>query len=636
MESRKKSRRARRWQRQNAGGRQETHAEKVAPQNAGAMESERVDLSVQWLSNHLFCDIPGRKSGKARRKFINYAKKVQQRLNKNTREGQSSSKNDSNLSDMSKVHDPTRKAYSVFGKETLGSTGRESVFGDECQTAVPFREWLGEMSPEAKFFTCKLINALESGKISPDKIQTVSQLRTEVWETDLRGIEYPEGVPGKTVVRCTKQVYVPAHSIAEVEIGFDQKIVEMSEWSVDQCLIKGVDIPDRAISCSRSGETLMLVNTSGTRIKVREGQCVASMFLLKNMRLLDFMKDESPKVPILSDIELTKVVSKIEEVEGQAIFTKLDRAMPESSEFTARSCSSIRECCSSTLDEGDSEELYVNCSRDFVDAVDRRLYYEEVMDIDAIGKQQSMIDPQLEKIREYDKQCRALFKKMKKPTAEEARKVLETIKTYKKERRDIFEAKLKPEDPRIQKVFYDHYDLFDGDLPNQWNALRIKPIKLPLVERPPDQIKPAYRSVFDERQMEVIEDFIITSLARKIIRKSTSNFMSNIHLVKRPEITPGVPRPMRLTIDYRKVNQKAMASAPHPIPDISDVTMRLGNKRIFTSVDISNAYWRAPLHENSKKWTGFILNQGHLAGAYEWNYIPFGLKTRLRKTIFVI
>ena len=117
---------------------------------------------------------------------------------------------------------------------------------------------------------------------------------------------------------------------------------------------------------------------------------------------------------------------------------------------------------------------------------------------------------------------------------------------YMKKRYQIFQKKMENIDPRLQNVFYNFYDLFDGDLPEEWNAIRVKPIKLPLKDNLPESITPRYKPKFDAKQIEVIEDFLISSLARGIIRKSTSKFMSNILLVRRPEIKPGVQRPMRL------------------------------------------------------------------------------------------
>ena len=299
------------------------------------------------------------------------------------------------------------------------------------------------------------------------------------------------------------------------------------------------------------------------------------------------MKNETPKRHHVSNETIREVVSKVEEIEGHVVFSGLLREMPDG----AKQCRAPHS--SSTPDEEDNEEaeglFFANSTQFCMDQAHLdEFYYCETVRRDDVDEQGQFVGPEGERMRQYSEKCASMFRDAEKASPKDAEKVRQAILDYKRERREIFDKKIKDVDPRIREVFIEFYDLFDGDLPNEWNALRVKPIKLPLNETLPDQIKPAYRPVFDDKQLEIIEDFIITSLGRKIIRKSTSNFMSNIHLVKRPEITPGVVRPMRLTIDYRDVNKRAMASAPHPIPEIGDVTARLGNKRIYTSVDISN------------------------------------------------
>ena len=104
-------------------------------------------------------------------------------------------------------------------------------------------------------------------------------------------------------------------------------------------------------------------------------------------------------------------------------------------------------------------------------------------------------------------------------------------------------------DKRIRKLFKQFYDLFDGDLPKQWNALRIKPLKIPLKHKLPNYLRPRYVPKIDQKQTEALEQFMTDALSRSIIRRSTSNFLSNVLLVKRPEIIPGVARPMRVTMN---------------------------------------------------------------------------------------
>jgi len=95
----------------------------------------------------------------------------------------------------------------------------------------------------------------------------------------------------------------------------------------------------------------------------------------------------------------------------------------------------------------------------------------------------------------------AFSTKAKRPTLKEARKVLKSIKNYRKERCEIFKKKLENEHPDIRRVFNEYFNRFDGDLFEQRNAIQAKPIKLHVKDDFLEQINPAYRSKFDDRQM---------------------------------------------------------------------------------------------------------------------------------------
>jgi len=79
--------------------------------------------------------------------------------------------------------------------------------------------------------------------------------------------------------------------------------------------------------------------------------------------------------------------------------------------------------------------------------------------------------------------------------------------------------------------------------------------------------------------------------------------------------------------DFRQINQKILDYHCHNIPEITDVKLRMGNKRIFSAFDIASAYWRVEIDEESKPLTGFIVNEGQFNGTYEYNCMPFGVKS---------
>jgi len=41
---------------------------------------------------------------------------------------------------------------------------------------------------------------------------------------------------------------------------------------------------------------------------------------------------------------------------------------------------------------------------------------------------------------------------------------------------------------------------------------------------------------------------------------------------------------------------------------IEDIFRRIGNKKYFTTLDVSNAFWQIPLVEESRQYVGFMFN----------------------------
>ncbi|UYV83466.1 K02A2.6-like [Cordylochernes scorpioides] len=108
-------------------------------------------------------------------------------------------------------------------------------------------------------------------------------------------------------------------------------------------------------------------------------------------------------------------------------------------------------------------------------------------------------------------------------------------------------------------------------------------------------------------------------LKYNIIRPSCSAYASPILLVQKKSDITGCPT--RLCIDFRKLNL-ITKTENSPIPLIEEILDRLGNAKMFTSLDIKHAYWHIPIAETHKDKTAFVCQQG----CYEWNRMPYGLK----------
>ena len=72
---------------------------------------------------------------------------------------------------------------------------------------------------------------------------------------------------------------------------------------------------------------------------------------------------------------------------------------------------------------------------------------------------------------------------------------------------------------------------------------------------------------------------------------------------------------LRLAMDYRALNAQTISNSVHPIPLIEDLLDRLGNARIFSTLDLKSGYHQMPMREKGKELTEFVV----LWGQYSTN-----------------
>ena len=77
---------------------------------------------------------------------------------------------------------------------------------------------------------------------------------------------------------------------------------------------------------------------------------------------------------------------------------------------------------------------------------------------------------------------------------------------------------------------------------------------------------------------------------------------------------------LRLCLDPRELN-KAIKGENFQIPTVEDVTRRLSGKKVFTVIDLKDAFWQVPLSEESASLTTFNTPFGR----YFFKRMPFGL-----------
>lgn len=77
---------------------------------------------------------------------------------------------------------------------------------------------------------------------------------------------------------------------------------------------------------------------------------------------------------------------------------------------------------------------------------------------------------------------------------------------------------------------------------------------------------------------------------------------------------------IRLCVDLRRVNQ-AVIRERHPMPIIDDVLAKIGKGKIWSILDVKDAFFLLELEEESRDIVTFITHRG----LYRFKRLPFGL-----------
>ncbi|GFW17482.1 retrovirus-related Pol polyprotein from transposon 297 [Trichonephila clavipes] len=151
--------------------------------------------------------------------------------------------------------------------------------------------------------------------------------------------------------------------------------------------------------------------------------------------------------------------------------------------------------------------------------------------------------------------------------------------------------------------------LIENYSPNKTETTALK-MKIILSDEKPIAQRSRRLSLPEKRE---VEKQIDEWLEQGIIRESCSDFSSPVVVCKKKDGT------MRLCIDYRKLNKKIIKDR-YPLP-IEEVLDKLGNGKIFTTLDLKNAFFHVDVDEASRKYTAFVTETGQ----YEFLKVPFGL-----------
>lgn len=136
---------------------------------------------------------------------------------------------------------------------------------------------------------------------------------------------------------------------------------------------------------------------------------------------------------------------------------------------------------------------------------------------------------------------------------------------------------------------------------------------VPLTDNKPAH-QPPYRVSPKER--DLLNDQIQEMLKQNVIRKSRSSYAAPVRLI------PKADGKFRLVTNYRRLNKVVVPDA-YPMPRADDILSHLNGFQYFTTLDMNSGYWQIPIKEEDRHKLAIVTDQG----LYEYNVLPFGLKT---------
>ncbi|XP_068508006.1 uncharacterized protein tctn1 isoform X2 [Syngnathus scovelli] len=115
-------------------------------------------------------------------------------------------------------------------------------------------------------------------------------------------------------------------------------------------------------------------------------------------------------------------------------------------------------------------------------------------------------------------------------------------------------------------------------------------------------------------EKQALNEYIDSSLQAGLIRPSSSPAGAGFFFVGKKDGT------LRPCIDYSPLNQITIKNR-YPLPLMSTVFDQLQQARVFTKLDLRNAYHLVRIREGDEWKTGFNTHRGH----FEYRVMPFGL-----------
>ena len=172
-----------------------------------------------------------------------------------------------------------------------------------------------------------------------------------------------------------------------------------------------------------------------------------------------------------------------------------------------------------------------------------------------------------------------------------------------------------PHDPalytQVPKQYHDYLDVFSEPACNVLPPHRKYDLEIPLLPGAKLPWGPLYS--MSGVELEAMREYIKTNLANGFIRPSKSPAAAPVMFVKRPD------GKLRLVVDYRALNSVTVKNR-FPLPLIPEMLDRLHRAKVFTKLDLRNAFHQVRVKEGDEYKTAFRCREGH----YEFCVAPMG------------
>lgn len=150
-------------------------------------------------------------------------------------------------------------------------------------------------------------------------------------------------------------------------------------------------------------------------------------------------------------------------------------------------------------------------------------------------------------------------------------------------------------------------------VPEQWEGIRMKPVRLKFKEELPDDIKPYNVKIPQNLQAPFTKE--MERMKGYFYRESDSPIASPIVVAAK-----NTPPYIRLCGDYRKIN-KFLEVPKFPVPNVLDELKKIIGFKIFIDLDLANAFHQVPIDSYSSR----ILSIQSPIGHYEPKFMPEGI-----------